>query len=52
MYSIHNSDTLEILINTVHKMRNKTTWKKNYLWVNSIIGISVTCEKMELNIMQ
>ena len=26
MYSIYNSDTLEKLINTVHKMHNKTTW--------------------------
>ena len=26
MYGIYNSDTLEKLINTVHKMHNKTTW--------------------------
>ena len=28
MYSIYNSDTLEKLINTVHKMHNTTTWNK------------------------
>ena len=26
MYGIYNSNTLEKLINTVHKMHNKTTW--------------------------
>ena len=28
MYSIYNSDTLEKLIDTVHKMYNKTTWNE------------------------
>ena len=28
MCSIYNSDTLEKLINTVHKMYNKTTWNE------------------------
>ena len=28
IYSIYNSDTLEKLINTVHKMHNKTTWSE------------------------
>ena len=28
MYSIYNSDTLEKLINAVHKMHNKTTWNE------------------------
>ena len=28
MYGIYNSDTLEKLINTVHKMHNKTTWNE------------------------
>ena len=28
MYAIYNSDTLEKLINTVHKMHNKATWKE------------------------
>ena len=28
MYSIYNSDTLEKLINTVHKMHNKTVWNE------------------------
>ena len=26
MYNIYNSDILEKLINTVHKMHNKTMW--------------------------
>ena len=29
MYSIYNSDTLENLINTVHKMHNQTTWNED-----------------------
>ena len=28
MYGSYNSDTLEKLINTVHKMHNKTTWNE------------------------
>ena len=28
MYSIYNSDTLEQLIDTVHKMHNQTTWNE------------------------
>ena len=28
MYSIYNSDTLEKLINKVHKIHNKTTWNE------------------------
>ena len=28
MYGIYDSDTLEKLINTVHKMHNKTTWSE------------------------
>ena len=28
MYSIYNSDTLEKLINAMHKMYNKTTWNE------------------------
>ena len=27
-YGIYNSDTLEKLINTVHKMHNNTTWNE------------------------
>ena len=27
MYGIYNSDTLEDLIDTVHKLHNRTTWK-------------------------
>ena len=28
MYGIYNSDTLEDLINTVHKLHNRTTWNE------------------------
>ena len=28
MYGIYNSDTLEQLINTVHKMHNTMTWNE------------------------
>ena len=28
MYGMYNSDTLEDLINTVHKLHNKTTWNE------------------------
>ena len=31
MYGIYNSDTLEKLINIVHKMHNKTTWNEKLL---------------------
>ena len=31
MYSIYNSDTLEQLIDTVHKMHNKTTWNEKII---------------------
>ena len=29
IYSIYNSDTLEKLIITVHKMHNTSTWNEN-----------------------
>ena len=28
MYDVYNSDTLEDLINTVHKLHSKTTWNE------------------------
>ena len=31
MYGIYNSDTLEKLINTVHKMHNKATWNEKII---------------------
>ena len=31
MYDIHNSDTLEALIDTVHRLHNKSTWKEKLL---------------------
>ena len=48
MYGIYYSDTLEQLIDTVHKMHNKTTWMKNYLLVNLIVGIIGIKPRMEL----
>ena len=33
MYDIYNSNTLEKVINTMHKMHNKTTWnEKTICW--------------------
>ena len=29
MYGVYNSDTLEDLIDTVHKLHNRTTWNEN-----------------------
>ena len=31
MYGVYNSDTLEDLIGTVHKLHNKTTWNEKLL---------------------
>ena len=31
MYSVYNSDTLEDLIDTVHKLHNRTTWNETLL---------------------
>ena len=49
MCSIYNSDTLEQLIDTVHKIHKKTTWNKNDLPVNLIIGIIGIYPRMELS---
>ena len=35
MYGVYNSDTLEDLINTIHKLHNKTTWNEK-LFVGQI----------------
>ena len=49
MYGIYNLDTLENLINTVHKMHNQTTWNEKifvgklnqwYNWYLTRDGIS------------
>ena len=31
IYGIYNSDTLERLTDTVHKMHNKTTWNEKLI---------------------
>ena len=49
MYSIYNSDTLEYLIDTVHKLHNKSTWNERlfagqikdwYHWYLSAKGVN------------
>ena len=52
MYGIFNLNTLETLINAVHKMHNKQLGMKNCLRVNLIIGITGIYPRMELAIMQ
>ena len=39
MYSIYNSETLEKLIKTLHKMHTTTTWNEDYLLENLLSGI-------------
>ena len=48
MYDVYNSDTLEDLIDTVHKLHNRTTWNKKlfsgqinnwYKYYSSFVGI-------------
>ena len=52
MYGFYNSDTLEQLTDTMHKMHNKTTYnEKKYLRVNSTFGIIGINPRMELAIM-
>ena len=52
MYSIFNSDTLEILIDTVHKMPNTMTWnEKIFAGKLLIIGIIGIYPRMKLAIM-
>ena len=36
MYSIYNSDTLDKLINTVHKMHNIITWNERLFVVSMV----------------
>ena len=49
MYGVYNSDTLEDLINTVHKLHNQTTWNERlfagqikdwYHWYLSSRGVN------------
>ena len=48
MYGVYNSDTLEDLVNTVHKLHNRTTWNEKlfsgqiniwYKYYSSSMGI-------------
>ena len=38
MYGVYNLDTLEDLIDTVHKLHNRTTWNENYFQDRYTIG--------------
>ena len=51
MYGICNSDTLEQLIETVHKMHNTTSCHEKIFAGKIIIGLSGISIKMELAIM-
>ena len=51
IYGIYNLDTVEKLINTVHKMHNSAIWIKNYLPINLILGIISIYPRMGLAIM-
>ena len=55
MYGIYNSDTLEDLIDTVHKLHNKSTWNERlfageikdwYHWYLSAKGCKSLCSKL------
>ena len=46
-YGIYSSDTLEQLIDTVHKMHYQTTWMKDYLAVRLINGMNGIYPRME-----
>ena len=50
MYGIYDSNTLEQLIDTVHKIHNQTTY--NYLLVRLTIGINGIYLEMEEATMQ
>ena len=41
MYGVYNSDTLEQLIDTVHRMHNHTTWNEKIIyWTNpSVVSV-------------
>ena len=39
MYGVYNVDTLEKLIQMVHKMNNRSVWYENYMQVMQINGL-------------
>ena len=51
MYGVYNSDTLEDLIDTVHKLHNKTTWNEK-LFAGLLIGINTIHHPQVYIIMQ
>ena len=52
MYGIYNLDTLEKLIDAVHKMHNTTPCNEKLLPINLILGIIGIYLRMDLAIMQ
>ena len=48
MYGIYNSDTLEQLIDNVHKMHNKTTWNEKLFASKLSTGIIGIYPRIEL----
>ena len=53
MYGVYNSDTLEDLIDTVHKLHNRTTWNEKLLTgTNRTIGTIIIHPLQVYNIMQ
>ena len=52
MYGIYNSDILEQLIETVHRMHNTTSWHERIFVGSLIIGMNGICIRMALVIMQ
>ena len=44
LYGIYNSDTLEALIDTIHRLHNHSTWNEK-LWKKQKIGMDGTYQK-------
>ena len=52
MYGMYNSDTLEHLINTVHRLHNRTTWNEKLFSGQIENGITIIHLLQACNIMQ
>ena len=50
MYGIYNFDTLEALIDTVHRLHNQSTWNESVLWTDKrlvpLVLISKGCKPL------
>ena len=49
---IYNAETVEKIVNTMQKMKTKTTWNSEILQLDLIVGIIGIYQKKELHIMQ